>query len=233
MRFRLPFGRSAATPGQRTWAQSGEDVIVAFILDHELHVQSPTYLDIGAHHPTYLSNTYLFYERGCRGVLVEPDPVLFEVIARERKRDVCLNIGIGLGVARDAELFVMSTPTLNTFVREEAERIAEAGVHRIERVVRVPLVPANAILAEHFERAPDLLSLDVEGLDLEILRSIDFERFRPTVICVETITYEDDGSGHKIPEIPAFLSARGYRVYADTYINTILVDDAAWRKRRG
>jgi FkbM family methyltransferase len=229
--MRLPFRRSADKDAQRTWSQTGEDVIIAFLLDQELHVEAPTYLDIGAHHPTRLSNTYLFYERGCRGVLVEPDPVLFTEIQRVRKKDVCLNVGVGLGEARDAELFVMSAPTLNTFVREEAERVAAMGVHRIEKVVKVPLVPPNQILAEHFQRGPDILSLDVEGLDLQILQSIDYDRFRPTVICVETLTYADDLTAHKLPEIPAFLETKGYVVHADTRINTILVDGEAWRKR--
>jgi FkbM family methyltransferase len=232
MSFGFPFRRSPATEGQRTWSQSGEDAIIAFLLEHELHVASPTYLDIGAHHPTYLSNTYLFYTRGSRGVLVEPDPVLFEDILRVRKRDTCLNIGIGLGEARDAELFVMSAPTLNTFVREEAERIAAMGFHRIEKVVKVPLVPVNQILAEHFQRGPEILSLDVEGLDLQILQSLDYERFRPTVVCVETLTYADDKTAHKLPEIPAFLATKGYEIYADTRINTILVDGEAWKRRK-
>lgn len=235
MRLRLPFEikrRSKPGLGQLSYSQSGEDLIIAFLLDNELHVDSPTYLDIGAHHPTYLSNTYLFYTRGCRGVLVEPDPVLFEVLARERKHDLCLNVGIGVGEAREADLYVMSTPTLNTFVREEAERIAAAGVHRIKSVLRVPLVPFSQLVSEHFQRPPDILSLDVEGLDLSILESIDFERCRPTVICVETFTYSDDGTAEKVAGIPSLLTSKGYRVYGDTNINTIFVREEAWRNRR-
>jgi FkbM family methyltransferase len=225
--------RRAELQGHRSWAQSGEDLIIAFLLDNELHVKSPTYLDIGAHHPTLLSNTYLFYTRGCRGVLVEPDPVLFETIRKVRGEDVCLQVGVGLGEAREAELYVMSTPTLNTFVREEAERVAAMGVHRIDRVVKVPLVPPNQLLAEHFQgRGPDILSCDVEGLDLEILQSIDYDRFRPTVICVETITYADDLSARKLTEIPAFLAGKGFEIYADTRINTILVDSERWKRRK-
>jgi hypothetical protein len=58
-----------------SYSQSGEDVIVDFIFQI-LKIQKPSYLDVGAHHPSYLSNTYLFYQKGCQGVCIEPDPVL-------------------------------------------------------------------------------------------------------------------------------------------------------------
>jgi FkbM family methyltransferase len=215
-----------------SFSQSGEDLIIQFLFDWVLGIPSPTYLDIGAHHPTYLSNTYLFYRRGCRGVLVEPDPDLFRVIAAKRKRDVCLNEGIGVGEAREADFFVMSASTLNTFVREEAERIAAAGRHRIEKVIRIPLRPVNELIEQHFSGPPDFVSLDVEGLDHEILASLDFARFGPRVLCVETLTYSDDKTERKLTEIVELVKARGYRTYADTHINTIFVSDEAWRARR-
>ena len=82
----------------------------------------------------------------------------------------------------------------------------------------------------HLGRTPDLVSLDVEGLDLDILRSIDFSRYRPHVFCVETVSYAGgDGSGIKSPEIHALMLQNGYRLYADTYINSIYVAQSSWR----
>jgi hypothetical protein len=63
-------------------------LIVDFVA-RAMHVDEVTYLDIGAHHPTRLSNTYLFYKRGFQGVVVEPDPELMGAIRRVRPRDVC------------------------------------------------------------------------------------------------------------------------------------------------
>ncbi|MFM6249337.1 MAG: hypothetical protein ACKPEQ_09345, partial [Dolichospermum sp.] len=57
-----------------SYSQCGEDLIINFIFNN-LGIINPSYLDIGAHHPTYLSNTYSFYRKGCQGVCVEPDPV--------------------------------------------------------------------------------------------------------------------------------------------------------------
>jgi hypothetical protein len=80
----------------------------------------------------------------------------------------------------------------------------------------------NDVMAEHFQgKAPTFLSLDTEGLHLAILQSIDFERFRPALICVETIV---SAESRTIPEIPAFMTTKGYVARGGSFINTIFVD---------
>lgn len=214
-----------------SYAQCGEDLIVDFVLNVCLHVAEISYLDLGAYHPTHLSNTYLFYRRGHRGVCVEPDPVQFAQIKRERPRDTCLNAGIGVTQAEHADFYRMSIPTLNTFSQEQAERYESYGQQKIEEVIKVPLVPVNTILKEQFSAAPHFVSLDVEGLDFEILRSFDFTQFRPQVFCIETLTYTEDKSEVKIREINELMISKGYFVYADTYINTIFVEEKSWVNR--
>jgi Methyltransferase FkbM domain len=93
------------------------------------------------------------------------------------------------------------------------------------------LQSVNEIILEHFSgNAPDLISIDVEGLDFEILSSIDFRKYRPTVICVETISFSDNFGGVKNKDIPEYLQQHGYFLYADTWINSIFVDKSRWRK---
>ena len=211
---------------KKSYSQSGEDLIVRYVFDI-LKIPSPTYLDIGAHHPTYLSNTYIFYETGSKGVNVEPDPQLYSHINKIRQRDTNLNIGIA-DKKEVLDFYVMTSSTLNTFSLDEAKK-AESKKIKIDKVIQVLVMPVNDILNEHFADAdPDFLSLDVEGLDLKILQSFDFVRWRPKVICVETITYSEKRDGKKIKEIDSLLIEKGYFVYADTYINTIFVDKAIW-----
>jgi hypothetical protein len=142
-----------------------------------------------------------------------------------------LPVGIGDSPGT-AELFVMTTPTLNTFSRKEAERYQSYGRERIERTIQVEIKAVNQVLVEYFKVPPDFVSLDVEGMDLSIVKSFDFERFRPKVFCVETLTYTEDGTEKKISEIPNVLQQNGYFIYADTYINTIAVDKEAWSGRK-
>lgn len=214
-----------------SYAQCGEDLIVNHLLG-VLGISDPTYLDIGAHHPTYLSNTYFFYKKGCHGLCVEPDPRLFNKIAKKRRRDTCLNVGIGSdAVSGDKmDFFIMSTPTLNTFSREEAERYQSYGNLKIKEIVSIPLIPINNLMQHHYKAVPNFVSIDVEGLDLEIIASIDFDRFRPEVFCIETLTYTEDRTERKIDEIIDLMVSRNYVTYADTYINTIFVEHAAWMR---
>jgi FkbM family methyltransferase len=188
------------------------------------------YLDIGAHHPTYLSNTYFFYERGANGVCIEPDPSLTRAFAKLRPRDRCLNIGVGPH-EETASFYHMTTPALNTFSREHAERYQSYGSQRIERVTQVPVRNINKVIEENFEQVPELISLDVEGLDLAILQSLDFVRHRPLVFCVETLSYTEDRTERKLEEIIDWMKQQNYMLYADTYINSVFVERHAWLQR--
>lgn len=212
-----------------SYSQCGEDLILRQLLV-VLGIPKVSYLDIGAHHPTYLSNTYLFYENGGNGVCVEPDPSLFAAFSKKRPRDTHLNCGVGI-VPGEADFFVMSTSTLNTFSKEEAERYQSYGQQRIMKTIRIKLGTINEIIRHHFEKSPNLVSLDVEGLDYVILQDFDFKKYRPEVFCLETLSYTEDKSERKLTEIIDLMHANGYLTYADTYINTIFVDAAAWNNR--
>jgi len=213
-----------------SFSQCGEDILVEHIF-MVLGIRQIRYLDIGAHHPNYLSNTKLFYLKGNRGVCVEADPSLVPAFGHDRPDDVCLNVGVGMQEG-EADFYIMSPTTLNTFSEQEAERYASNGKHRIERILKMPLMTVNRIMEEHFEGVPNYVSLDVEGMDLAILKSFDFKRFRPLVFCIETLTYVEDKSERKLTEIIEFMQTQGYFVYADTYINSIFVDSNAWNSRQ-
>lgn len=215
----------------KSYSQCGEDLIMKFLVCDGLKIINPTYLDIGAHHPFYLSNTYLFYTMGGHGVCVEPDPYLFDFIKKKRPLDICLNVGVGFQESTEADFFIMSEKTLNTFSQIEAERYFRECNIKIEAVSKTALLNVNEIMSKYFKTTPNIFSLDVEGIDLDILKSIDFNTYRPEVFCVETLTYTNDTGEQKITSIIEFMTDNGYMVFADTYINTIFVELEAWKKR--
>jgi FkbM family methyltransferase len=207
----------------RCYAQCGEDLVVAGILEH-LKIKQPTYLDIGAFLPILANNTYLLYQAGGRGVLVEPNVDCISTLKSKRPGDVVLNVGVGLDDTEAADYFVMSLMQWNTFDKDEAEkRVRETeGRVKIERVVKMPLVNINRIILEHLNgRAPDYLSIDVEGLDLMILKTLKFEEYRPKVICTETLV---TSTMRLKKETFAFLEALGYECRGQTFPNSIFVD---------
>ena len=150
-----------------SYAECGEDVIVAALLA-ELHPAKGTYLDVGAFLPVVSNNTYLLYQRGYRGVLVEPNVDLIPMLRSKRPGDTVLNIGVGLSEKSAADYYCMPNWQWNTFNKDHAERCVRetGGKVKIERVVKIPLIPINRIMTEHFPQGgPDFLSIDIESLD--------------------------------------------------------------------
>lgn len=214
---------------KKSYSQCGEDLIVKYIFD-ALQIEKPTYFDVGAHHPFRLSNTMLFYESGSRGVNIEPDPDLFRPFPGARPRDINLNIGMGLekGVLN---FYTMTAPTLNTFSKEEAERCEKETSYRIKDVIKIEVDTYSNLIKKHLSgNPPDFLSMDVEGMDEELIKGIDYNLSAPKVICVETITFSEHGRGIKQISIIKFLENMGYLYYADTNINSIFVKKSIWER---
>jgi FkbM family methyltransferase len=211
-----------------SYSQSGEDLIIRFIFNR-IGIAKPSYLDIGAHHPFYLSNSALFYDMGGRGINVEPDPNLFKLFLNYRKKDTNLNYGVG-DKEGQMELNIMNVPAMNTFSKEEADRLVKENGFKVINKSVVQIQTIEAILKKYNNGIfPDLLSIDVEGLDEDIIKSINFSGSKPTVICLETISYSENGRGQKNHDIINYIKNKGYLLYADTNINTIFVLQEKWQ----
>lgn len=212
-----------------SFSQCGEDLIISHIFQ-ALSIQYPSYIDVGAYHPFHLSNTAYFYKRGCKGINIEPDPALFAQFPRNRPRDINLNIGISTSNGT-VDFYQMTAPTLNTFSREDALTLENEHNVKIKAVKKIPVETLSRVIHDHWnDQFPDLLSLDAEGYDLELLKTIDYALHSPLVICVETISYSTTGHGVKEEKIIQLLKENGYFTYADTYINTIFVKRSNWEK---
>lgn len=214
--YKSPYGIS--------YAQAGEDVVLDFLLKG-LSISKPSYLELGVHSPDVANNTYLFYTRGARGVLVEADSSLVPYIQAMRPDDVVLNVGVGTGNENEADFYIFDVRGLNTFDKEEAEYRHKNGSFEIQQIVKVKLLTINEIILNNFKNFPDFLSIDIEGLDLPVLKTLDFEKFPIPIICAETCTYSENHIKPKNEAIMEFMKSKGYFVYADTYVNTIFVNE--------
>jgi len=204
-----------------SYSAMGEDLILLALLRDVLKIATPTYLDIGAADPVAVNNTYLLHTLGSQGVLVEPNPTYVERLRAARPTDVVVGAGVGTGDSREAPYYVIKDkPMLNTFSSETADRLKREGEF-VERVVNMSLVPVMQVIEDHLHAAPDLLSIDAEGMDLDIVRSLDFTRYRPPVICAET---KGPAYTHESTPLAQFLAAKEYIVTAGTIYNTIFVD---------
>jgi len=213
-----------------TYSQAGEDAIVGFLL-FDKKIKNITYLDIGTNHPDWGNNTYLFYLKGSRGVCVEADKSLIAEIKKMRPEDKVLNIGVNINSNEgSSDFYVFNDPALNTFDKNEAEYRQNKGTYNILYVEKVRLKTLEEIILENFATFPDFLSIDIENLDLAVLKTINFEKYRIPVICAETCVYSENHRRPKNPEIISYMTSKGYFVYADTYVNTIFVNESWFNK---
>lgn len=150
---------------KKSTAQSGEDMIseyIARVLGKKL--DDVTYLDLGANHAKLYSNTYHFYQKGVRGVLVEANPALIGELKFYRSGDVILNRCIASTSGETVDFYVLNGDGLSTPDKEGAEAaIRENPALKIEQVVPVKTITIDEILDTYFDKTPTIINLDIEG----------------------------------------------------------------------
>ncbi|MHB0978204.1 MAG: FkbM family methyltransferase [Minisyncoccota bacterium] len=210
-----PFIKARFAPrGARiSFSQYGEDLIIKDILKKE-EVKEITYIDIGTHHPYFGNNTYLLYKSGGRGVLVEPNSSMCEVIKHKRPKDVCLNAGVG-GRDGEADFYEFKQSTRNTFSKTDAET-QERRVGEKAKTKKRKIISLNTVVDKYFEdKNISLVSIDAEGLDFDIISNFNFSK-RPKVFCVE--------SNNEDKRVENLMVEHGYTCVAKIFQNAIFVD---------
>ena len=210
-----------------SYSQSGEDAIINAIFMIK-GIFKPSYLDIGAHDPYFLSNTAMFYLRGARGINIEANPLLIKSFENFRNEDINLNFGVSDNPKKEMDFYVFEDSTLSTFSEDEAIKLQNFG-KKLNSKEKVQLKTITEIINTYSDgKYPDFLTLDVEGLDFEILKSINYDNNSPKVICVEASEFSPKGTGEKRHELIDFLCSKGYFEYANTNLNAIMVRNDFW-----
>ncbi len=207
-----------------SFSQAGEDSILNFLFVQK-KITKISYLEIGSSYPDHLNNTYKFYLEGSKGVLVEADPEMIPRIKKMRPRDKVLNLGVGPVEIDAADFFIFKIQGYNTFSREDAKLRESIGLQKIIKTRKINVTTLQSVIKNHFDSCPDFLSIDIEGLDEQVLRSLNYKLYPIPVICAETCSYSESHIKTKNQSLIQFMLDNGYFVYADTYINTIFVNE--------
>jgi FkbM family methyltransferase len=190
-------------------SQNGQD---RFLREHLFPGNDGFFIEIGADDGVDKSNTLVFERAGWRGLCVEPSPTRFRALAANRACE-CLNVAIAATEGDVSFLDIVGYGKgLSGIVGhydprhlERIERETAANPLTVSRArVTVPARRLDAILAERGIRDVTYCSIDVEGSELEVLRSIDFAS-----VSFQALTIED---GYENPEIRAFMAQRGFRL---------------------
>jgi FkbM family methyltransferase len=170
------------------FGQFAEDVIIWRTMQIRRRLSKPGfYVDVGAHHPTKTSNTYLLHKYfGWRGINIDPNEELIKQFSVARPLDI--NVCCAISSRNDTIGYHrFKNAAVNTIVREQADFQMRHPAHELQDVVQVEALPLSDVLSKYLPPGVeiDLLDVDVEGADLDVLQSNDWAAYRPFLICVE------------------------------------------------
>lgn len=203
--------------GRVSYSQEGEDLLLDRIFEY-----APTgfFVDVGAHHPKRFSNTYIFYKKGWRGINIDAMPDSMKLFRETRPHDINLELGISK-TKQTLTYYMFDEPALNGFDKKLSEERDSKTSYKIIDKKEVQTLPLGELLDTYIPPGVEIsfMSIDVEGLDLEVLESNDWVKYRPAVVLIEILhsTMED------IFESPVhmFLTEKNYGIYCKTP-NTLL-----------
>ncbi len=196
----------------KSYSQDGEDMITKSFYEGQKNYKG-FYVDVGAYHPIRFSNTFYFYKKGWHGMNIEPTPDMFKRFPRMRKRDINLNIAIS-DQPGSLDFYLFNEPGLNSF----DEKLSLSRVDEKYKIIgkkEIKLEKLEKILDDHLPKDQhiDFISIDVEGLDLNVLKSNNWEKYRPSHILVETHMHLENATDN---EIYKFLVSKGYKLSGQT-----------------
>ena len=213
------------------YSQNSEDVLLARCFEGK---NDGFYVDVGAEDPVEGSITKHFYERGWKGINIEPVPFFFDRISIDRPRDINLNCVASDRDDQTLNLCVSEGTGLSTLDLERQEAL-KRNPERAVQLIEVQSQTLNSILSTHATQHIDFLKIDVEGHELAVLRGLDLTTHHPRVIVIET-TLPSMHPGGRVPmqerpetapdfaAIDQLVSSAGYRkVYFDG-LNTWWID---------
>ncbi|WP_080055439.1 FkbM family methyltransferase [Spirosoma aerolatum] len=204
-----------------SFSQEGEDLVIDRFLKYQ---EEGFYIDIGAHHPMRFSNTYRFYLRGWRGINIDAMPGSMKAFNEIKPNDI--NIEIPISAKTGIETFYIFNETaFNTFSEANANRLIEEQKAILVETCQLQTQTLSKILDDYLPKGImiDFMSIDIEGLDLSVLKSNDWHRYKPKFILVEAYLEYIYEINEK--EIHRYLTSLGYKFVAKTYYTLLYKQD--------
>lgn len=196
---------------KKSYSQEGEDILLSRILETQ---EKGFYLDIGAHHPTRFSNTYYFYKLGWRGINIDAMPGSMKLFNKIRPHDINLEIAVS-DHPSELTYYMFDEPALNTFDHNLALNYeSQNGIVIIDKKI-VKTQRLSEILEVYLPKNQeiDFMSVDVEGLDYQVLNSNDWSKYKPRFILVENLNQSSCETSQD-SQVLSFLKNQGYLLYS-------------------
>ena len=207
---------------RKSYAQCGEDVILDVIFNSTL---KGVYVDVGANHPINSNNTYLFYNKGWKGINIDAMPGSMKLFNKYRKRDINLEFPIN-DVDKTMNYYMYKQNSYNSFIENSTEYLQ----HLLIGTKQLQTKKLSWILDTYLSSTNiDFLTVDVEGMDFNVLKSNNWEKYRPKVVLFESLVYENNKEG--LNYINNYLQEKGYSKFCCTPTNVFYIEKTFLKQR--
>lgn len=205
----------------KSYSQEGEDMILKKIFERKKIVGF--YIDVGAHHPIRFSNTYYFYKKEWRGINIDAKPGCMKIFRKIRPRDINLEFAIS-NKKQNLIYYCFNEPALNGFSKTLSIERNKKEKYSIIDEIKIETLTLAEVLDAYLssDTTIDFLSVDVEGLDFQVLTSNDWSKYKPNVVLAEDSNFSFDSPDNS--KIYKFLTNKDYQLLAKTFNTLIFIN---------
>jgi len=194
-----------------SYAMEGEDTAIQKYIKHS---NNGFYVDVGSNHPVQRSNTCLLYKSGWRGINVDLNDFTLDLFNYLRPDDINIQAAISdydgdINFYYQKDFSVLNTTDIFW---------AKENFNNDFQSKKIKCQTLNSLLKEskHKNQKINFLNIDVEGAEIKVLKSLDFNIYDPEVLCVEILGYRhlnglERESAIKFDEIYKFLISKNYK----------------------
>ena len=174
---------------KKSYAMDGEDLAIDQYIEKK---EKGFYLDIGAHHPIHRNNTQLLFNKGWSGINIDVNQFSIDLFNFLRPNDLNLLTAISDHEGEITFYYQKKFSQLNTTDKKIAHEHFNGNFN--ERLVKCRTIHNILINSKYKKVKIDFLNIDVEGAEMKVLRTLNFEIYDPKLICIEILGYRDLGS---------------------------------------
>ena len=203
-----------------SYSQTGEDLILRNLIKNASNL---FYIDVGCNDPIKRSNTFWMYLNGGKGICIDANNELINKFKKFRKRDISICAAVS-NIEKEVPFYLSNKSEISTI---DKNTILNWNLSEKEvKEVMMKTVTLNSILEKYLKRGChiDVLSIDVEGHDFAVLKSIDLSVYRPAVIIMELHDFQLDQLNIGSDETVKFLAENNYQLKYYATMNAYFVD---------
>lgn len=213
--YLIAFYKAFISPSKpkKSYSHYAEDLIIQSFFSRKLN--NGRYVDVGCHHPRRGSNTYGLYRKGWSGILIDLEKTKVLANQLSRRRDKVMLAAVS-DTEEWMEIFSDKAYSTNTSIRKNQISNNEQSIGHIKTQTLT-----NILNEQNFQKKFELLSIDVEGVDLQVLKGLDLKFYQPQIICIENWNSKDGVLAILNSEIHQYLNDQSYELMAFSGLSTI------------